>query len=58
MPSSRELPWAKDWTYVSCFAGGFFTAESPGKPRDSVVLHDSILSISVWYIEDNKMSPL
>ena len=32
MPSSRGSSWPKDWTRVSCIAGGFFTAEPPGKP--------------------------
>ena len=29
---SRESSQPRDWTWVSCFAGWFFT-ESPGKPR-------------------------
>ena len=32
MPSSRGSSRPKDWTQVSCIAGGFFTAEPPGKP--------------------------
>ena len=33
IPFSRgsSRPW--DWTCISCLAGGFFTAESPEKPR-------------------------
>ena len=35
-PSSRGSSWPRDWTHVShgsCFAGGFFTTEPPGKPE-------------------------
>ena len=32
MPSSRGSSQPRDQTQVSCIAGGFFTAESPGKP--------------------------
>ena len=32
MPSSRGSSPTRDWTQVSCIAGGFFTAEPPGKP--------------------------
>ena len=28
---SRGFSWPRDWTRVSCWAGGFFTTESPGK---------------------------
>ena len=30
--SSRESSWPRDGTHVSCTAGGFFSAEPPGKP--------------------------
>ena len=30
--SSRESSWPRDGTHVSCIAGGFFTAQPPGKP--------------------------
>ena len=29
---SRGPSWPRDWTRVSCFAGGFFTTEIPRKP--------------------------
>ena len=32
MPSSRESSRPRDPTCISCIAGGFFTAEPPGKP--------------------------
>ena len=38
MPSSRGSFWPRDQTQVSCssyIAGGFFTAEPPGKPKDN-----------------------
>ena len=31
-PFSRESSWLRDWTWVSCTAGGFFTSEPQGKP--------------------------
>ena len=31
-PSSKGSSWPRDWTHVSCIAGGFFMAEPPGKP--------------------------
>ena len=33
MSFSRGFSWPRDWTPVSCLAGGFFTTESPGKLR-------------------------
>ena len=35
MPSSRGSSQPRDWIWVSCIAGRFFTAESPGKPMIS-----------------------
>ena len=32
MSYSRGSSWPRGWTQVSCFAGGFFTTEPPGKP--------------------------
>ena len=32
---SRGCSWPRDWTWVSCIAGGFFTTESHGKPNTS-----------------------
>ena len=29
---SRGSSWLRDWTQVSCLAGGFLTTEPPGKP--------------------------
>ena len=29
----RESSWSRDWTLISCIAGGFVTAEPPGKPQ-------------------------
>ena len=39
IPFSRGSSWPKDWTQVSCIAGGFFTAEPPGKPQTSKYLY-------------------
>ena len=33
IPFSRESSWPRDWTRVSCTAGGFFTSESPRQLR-------------------------
>ena len=33
MPSSRRYTRPRDWTWVSCIARRFFTAELPGKPN-------------------------
>ena len=30
-PFSRGSSWHRDWTWVSCIAGSFFTTVSPGK---------------------------
>ena len=30
---SRGSSWLRDWTHVSCLAGGFFTTEPPEKPQ-------------------------
>ena len=32
-PSPGESSWPRCWTWVSCIAGGFFTADLPGKPE-------------------------
>ena len=36
MPSSRGSSLPKDWTGISCVAGGFFTAEPQEKPSKKV----------------------
>ena len=38
---ARKLEWvvssfSKDWTWVSCITGGFFTTEPPGKPQERI----------------------
>ena len=30
---SRVSFWPRDWTHISCLAGGFFTTEPPGKSQ-------------------------
>ena len=30
---SRGSSWNRNWTWVSCIAGGFFTTEPPRKPK-------------------------
>ena len=32
IPFSRRSSWPRDQACISCFAGGFFATESPGKP--------------------------
>ena len=34
MHSSRGSSQPRDWTQVSCIAGGFFTSEPPGKSQE------------------------
>ena len=34
---SRESSQPRDQTHISCIAGGFFTTEPPGKPRDQLL---------------------
>ena len=36
MTSSRGSYWPRDWTFISCIAGGFFTPKPPGKPTSRV----------------------
>ena len=38
IPFSRDSSWARDWTCVSCLAGGFFITEPPGKHHHSFAL--------------------
>ena len=42
-PFSRGSSWPRNWTRVSCIAGGFFKAELPGKPHKKSPL-PSVLS--------------
>ena len=44
MPCSRGSSWPRDRTWVSCIAGGFFTAEPPGKTK----VLSSIPDIMPW----------
>ena len=37
---SRGSSWTKAWTCVSCIAGGFLTAEPPGKPPRIPCVYD------------------
>ena len=45
--SFRRSSWPKDWICVSCVAGEFFTAESPGKPRlsQNIICHQPRIPI-------------
>ena len=38
IPSSGGPSLPRDQTHISCIAGGFFTAEPPGKPNPSMIL--------------------
>ena len=38
IPSSRESFQLRDWTLISCIAGGFFTDEPPGKTLSFIKL--------------------
>ena len=53
MPSSRGSSQPRDWTHISCvfcIAGGFFTAESPGKPCRDVWIWGQIFILIVSFI--------
>ena len=43
MSSSRGSSWPRDYTRVSCIAGGFFTTEPPRKPH-----YTHYLGIDAW----------
>ena len=45
---SRASVQPKDWICVSCTAGGFFTIEPPGKPKDTIQLPKSRIWL-IWY---------
>ena len=50
MPSSRGSFWPRDQTQVSCssyIAGGFFTAEPPGKPVGEIELVKPIMKLGM-----------
>ena len=38
----RGSSWPRDLTYISCVAGGFFTTEPPGKPREEEIVDKSL----------------
>ena len=38
-PHSKGFFWPRDWTYISCIAGRFFTTAPPGKPSLVQLLH-------------------
>ena len=59
MPSSRGSSWSRDQTHVSCgycIAGGFFTAEPPGKLHISQ--KTSEFNSSIVYISLSMTTPL
>ena len=41
MPSSKESSQPRNRTYISCIAGGFFTADPWGKPSEDISSHRS-----------------
>ena len=51
MPSSRESSQHRDWTHVSCIAGGFFTIWAT---RDPTVMSESCIFIISPIILTNK----
>ena len=46
-PSCRGSFQPRDWTWVSCITGGFFTTGPPGKPSDTGVSKST--SSSYWF---------
>ena len=58
---SRILQWVatsfcrvsfrpRDWICISCIAGGFFTAEPPGKPKRQVLNIKRFLISCLWHV--------
>ena len=46
--SSRRFSWPRNWTWVSCIAGGFFTPEPPERPQlNKISLYVSSTSLSI-----------
>ena len=45
---SRGSFWSRDWTYVSCIAGRFFTTEPPGKPKGNLNSDLHSIRYQVW----------
>ena len=61
MPSSRGSFQPRDWTQVSCIAGGFFTIWATGKAHyttiSSVQFSRSVMSESLWPHESQHARP-
>ena len=47
MVSSRGSSWPRDWTWVSCIAGRFFTAEPPRKYHSVILIYVSLMGNDV-----------
>ena len=46
--SSRGFSWPRNWTWVSCIAGGFFIPEPPERPQlNKISLYVSSTSLSI-----------
>ena len=57
MPSSRESSWSRDQTSISCIAGGFYTAEPPGKTFILVQLLSHLRLFATPWTEACQASP-
>jgi len=60
IPFSRRASRPRDWTHISCsscIAGGFFTAEPPGKPLRCYV-YRSVMLDSLWPHGFSPQAPL
>ena len=52
--SSRGSSWPKDWTCISCIAGGFFIIEPLGKPFAAIIIPKShIIKVYFLFIMSN-----
>ena len=49
MTSSRGSSWPRDWNFIFCIAGGFFTPKPPGKPSSRVHF---LFPLTWWGITD------
>ena len=52
---SRESSQPRDWTFISCTAGGFFTIEQPEKP---IVNNTALYRLKIAKRVDHKISQL
>ena len=53
---SRGSSWLRDWTHVSCLAGGFFSTEPPGKSFHLAIRGMQIKTIMKYHFTPTRMA--